>query len=180
MNEESLRSFFWSVDPLGTLTSLALQRILLGDKVAEAKFGTGQPIEDPRREQQVLETVERLATTAGADPFLSVRFFQDQLEANKIVQRGLHDLWTTYPELCPSGPRPDLAREVRPRLDQITAEIIEQLVIATSDGAASGEHIADATDGPAFGTVIRDLDSLHRRALEVALRSLSTGLRHAR
>src|SRR3979409_1497949 len=36
MNEESLRSFFWSVDPLGTLTSLALQRILLGDKVAEA------------------------------------------------------------------------------------------------------------------------------------------------
>ncbi|MFE0028718.1 hypothetical protein ACFWX1_47535, partial [Amycolatopsis sp. NPDC059021] len=51
--------------PLGALTDLAVQRILLGDKVAAAKFGTDQPIDDPVREQKVLDSVRQLWGGAG-------------------------------------------------------------------------------------------------------------------
>lgn len=39
------------------LVDLAAQRVLVGDKVAAAKFGTDQPIDDPAREQQILDSV---------------------------------------------------------------------------------------------------------------------------
>jgi chorismate mutase-like protein len=78
---------------LGSLTSLAAQRILLGDKVAAAKFGTDQPIDDPSRERHELDAVAALAAREGVDPDASVRFFRAQIEANKVVQRGLYALW---------------------------------------------------------------------------------------
>jgi chorismate mutase len=46
---------------------------LLGDLVAAAKFGTGEPIEDTIRQRQVLESVTRLSAAAGIDPVVSGR-----------------------------------------------------------------------------------------------------------
>lgn len=160
-------------DPLRPLTTIAVQRILLGDKVAEAKFGTDSPIDDPAREQQELQAVRALAEKAGIDPDASARFFRAQFEANKVVQRGLYALWTRHPELRPSE-RPDLAKEVRPKFDQITTEIIEQLA-ATQDirKPTVGCHV-QLVKAQVSAELSARLDALHRRALRVALQPVCT------
>ena len=162
-----------SAAALGPLTAIALQRILLGDKVAEAKFGTDQPIDDPVREQQELDAVAAMAGRAGLDPDASVRFFQAQIEANKLVQRGLYALWSQHPELR-SSERPDLATEVRPKLDRITAEIMQQLK-ATQDIRKDtvGCRVL-LMDAKLSAELHSRLDALHRKALTVALRPVCT------
>lgn len=144
---------------MGTLRGLTVERLLLADKVAAAKFGTAIPIEDRVRESQLLETVHRLSLAAGVDPAMSLRFFADQIEANKFVQAGLHRRWAAQPELRPRC-RPDLSVEVRPRLDELTGELIVQL-----GGRKSGEP--DTLPE-------HELDPLHREALRLALRSVCT------
>ncbi|MFI6036147.1 chorismate mutase [Streptomyces sp. NPDC051315] len=57
--------------------------------MAAATWGTDNPIDDPAREQQVLDAVAAQAERAGADPEEVRRIFRDRIEANKIVQRGL-------------------------------------------------------------------------------------------
>ena len=158
---------------LGPLTALVVQRILLGDEVAAAKFGTDQPIDDPVRERQELGAVAAMASREGVDPDASVRFFLAQIEASKVVQRGLYALWTEHPELRP-GERPDLGGEVRPKLDRITTEIVRQLK-ATQDVRAdpAGCRVLLLEAQPA-AEVRFGLDELHRKALRVALRTVCT------
>lgn len=156
---------------LGPLTDLAVQRILLGDKVAAAKFGTTQPIDDPVREQQVLNSVAQMSIDLGLDPATSVRLFRDQIEANKVVQRGLFALWTAHPELAPTE-RPDLVTEVRPQLDRIAREILQQLVTTVDIRQATPRCRAQVTLGRISANLLYRLDTLHRNALTVALQSV--------
>ncbi len=114
----------------------AAERILLADKGAAAKFGTSSPIEDPVREQQVLDQAAALAAEAGLDTAGTVAFFRAQIEMSKLVQRSLFERWTAHPEQAPTE-RPDLATEVRPELDRITVEFSGQLV-ATGDLRGAG------------------------------------------
>ncbi|GAB2957628.1 hypothetical protein GCM10027097_02810 [Amycolatopsis acidiphila] len=136
---------------------MAVQRLLLGDKVAAAKFGTAVPIEDPVHEGQLLAAVQRLSLAAGIDPVLGVRFFEDQIEANKYIQAGLHERWTANPALRPRQ-RPDLSIEVRPRLDELTGELFTQLAAGR---CAKPDEPPDCA-----------LDDLHREALQLAMRSV--------
>jgi chorismate mutase len=160
-----------AVGRFGPLIDLAVQRIMLGDKVAAAKFGTTQPIDDPVREQQVLDTVARMSAELGLDPAVSVRLFRDQIEANKVVQRGLFALWTAHPELAPTE-RPDLVTEVRPQLDRITRELLRELVATVDIRRPAPRCHAHLTAGRVSANVSHRLDSLHRKALGVALRSV--------
>lgn len=153
-----------SRDGLTPVVGLAAERILLADKVAAAKFGTATPIEDPVREQQVLDQAAALAAEAGIDVPDAVAFFRAQIEMSKRVQRGLFDRWTRHPELAPTE-RPDLATEVRPALDRITVAFIGQLA-ATEDlrgptpRCAISLVFAEAKADQRYG-----LDRLHERAL---------------
>jgi chorismate mutase len=158
---------------LVSLTDLAVQRILLSDKVAAAKFGTGRPIDDPARERQVLDQVTTLSTGMGLDPAAGTRFFRDQIDASKVVQHGLYALWTTRPKLRPAD-RPDLTTEVRPQLDKITTEVLEQLK-ATADIRGANRACDIQLSGAAISAAQHGhLDRLHRDALNVALRSVCT------
>ncbi|TDV46053.1 chorismate mutase [Actinophytocola oryzae] len=56
------------------VVGLAAERVLLADKVAAAKFGTSTPVEDPVREQQVLDQAAALAAEAGIDVSDTVEF----------------------------------------------------------------------------------------------------------
>jgi chorismate mutase len=134
-----------------------VERLLLADKVAAAKFGTAMPIEDRVRESQLLGVVRRLSLAVGVDPLLSLRFFEDQIEANKYVQAGLHRRWAAHPELRPRC-RPNLSIEVRPRLDELTSEMIVQL------GARKSGEPDTSVQPP--------LDPLHREALRLAMRAV--------
>lgn len=158
-----------SVGPLGRLTDLVIQRLRVGDEVAAAKFGTGKPIDDPVREGQELAQVRQDAVTLGIDPDATVRFFQDQITASKVVQRGLFALWTERPELAPVV-RPDLT-VIRTELDALTTELLGQLVRArdVQRGPLCRVRLAEAK---VTGEIFERLDRLHRRALSAALASV--------
>ncbi|MBP2329824.1 chorismate mutase [Kibdelosporangium banguiense] len=158
-----------SAGPLGPLADVAASRILLGDKVAAAKFGTTLPIDDPVREQQVLDTVAAKSTAMGLPPETSVRFFRAQIEANKIVQRGLFRYWTRHPDKVPAH-RPDLAGEVRPQLDRITGEILDQLRATLTIRRPSVECLVWRLEAELSADIVHRLDKLHRDALSVSLR----------
>jgi chorismate mutase len=153
---------------LTPLVDLAAERILLADKVAAAKFGTTVPIADPVREQQVLDQAAALAVDAGIDPQETVEFFRAQMEMSKFVQQELHDLWTEHPGSAPNE-RPDLNTEVRPALDRITVEFIDQL--------AGTEELRDSTLRCKASLILArkevnrryGLDRLHGRALRGAI-----------
>jgi chorismate mutase len=153
---------------LTSLVGLSTERILLADKVAAAKFGTGTPIEDPVREQQVLDQVTGLAAEAGVDAEDTVEFFRAQIKVSKVVQRGLYDLWTKYPELAPTE-RPDLATEIRPRLDRITVEFIEQLAATEELRGSTGRCFVSLIGARVAADARHHLDALHERALRDAL-----------
>ena len=155
------------------LVGVAAERILLADKVAAAKFGTSIPIEDPVREQQVLDRAAALAAEAGIDVPETVEFFRAQIEMSKVVQRGLYDRWTRHPELAPTE-RPDLATEVRPALDRITVAFIGHLAATENLRQPTLRCTISLTIAEAASDLRYRLDRLHERALHGAVERLCT------
>ncbi|WP_052395884.1 gamma subclass chorismate mutase AroQ [Kutzneria sp. 744] len=137
------------------LVDLAARRLLVSDRVAAAKFGTGKPIDDPVRERQALADVRAHAAGLGLDADRAVRFFEDQIAASKVVQRGLFARWREHPAEAPTS-APDLAA-VRAELDQLTRQLLARL---------------EETTEPACVSLVDGLDALHREALTTALRSV--------
>ncbi|WP_405582954.1 chorismate mutase [Streptomyces sp. NBC_01092] len=155
---------------LTALTDLFAERLLVADKVAAAKYGTDKPIDDPVREQQILDDVAARATGLGLDPEAVRAVFRDQIEANKVVQRGLYARWDAHPEERPTE-RPDLVKEVRPLLDRITTELLTTLKdtqrLRTSPSCEPRLYVAAALS--AYG---HQLDVLHLKGLQRAVPSV--------
>ncbi|MXM67013.1 chorismate mutase [Streptomyces sp. HUCO-GS316] len=120
-----------SLRPVATLSA---ERLATADLVAAAKWGTDSPVDDPAREQQVLDAVAAQAEQIGADPDEARRIFRDQIEANKIVQRGLHRWWSVHPEQAPTT-KPDL-NVVRQKINRINTELVQALAVSTPQRAA--------------------------------------------
>ncbi|MER6916363.1 gamma subclass chorismate mutase AroQ [Streptomyces sp. NPDC000594] len=154
---------------LRTITALSAERLATADLVAAAKWGTGAPIDDPAREQVVLDSVRLQAVELGADPEATVRIFRDQIEANKLVQRGLHRLWTAEPGKAPVD-RPDLA-EVRKEINRLNTALVRS--IAEAADARSTSYCRGAL---AVSVVQvrheKGLDRLHTKGLARAVPSV--------
>lgn len=110
---------------LEPLTRLSAERVLIADQVAAAKYLTGQPIDDPAREQQVLDGVAAQARALGTDPDEVVAVFRDQIEASKIVQRGLFRIWDRDPSKAPTG-SPDLS-VIRVEINRVSGELVQAI-----------------------------------------------------
>ncbi|GAA3720688.1 gamma subclass chorismate mutase AroQ [Streptomyces tremellae] len=159
-----------SFGPLGPLAELAVRRIRLGDQVAAAKRSTGAPVDDPVREREELARVRRRAAELGLDPEAAARFFEDQIEASKVVQRGLLERWRDHPGEAPAT-CPDLAA-VRAELDAVAQRLLYELA-ATERVRGAGPGCAVALSGArTAGAAVHRLDALHREALGIALRSV--------
>lgn len=156
-------------EPLLALTDVAAQRVQLADTVAAAKWGTDAPINDPLREQAVLDAVVAKSTQLGIDPARTRAVFTDQIEANKAVQYGLYSQWRTHPGQAPTT-RPELG-QIRPILDRITDQLLADLKATQqlrADPSCAGQlagarHRMERT---------RHLDPLHQDALTRALTSI--------
>ncbi|MFF3961193.1 chorismate mutase [Streptomyces griseorubiginosus] len=158
-----------SLSPLHPVVELAAERLATADLVAAAKWGTDSPIDDPAREQQVLDNVAAQAQQLGADPDEIRTIFRDQIEANKVVQRGLFQRWTDHPDEAPTT-KPDLT-VVRQQINQITSALVQALA-DTSDNRGTfvcGPELALATVQVHYEN---HLDALHTRALHRALPSI--------
>jgi chorismate mutase len=158
-----------SLGRLGPLTDLVIRRLLVSDEVAASKFGTRTPIDDPVREQQELSTVKQAALAMGLEPAATVLFFQDQITASKIVQRGLLRRWTAHPELAPTS-RPNL-NAIRTQLDQITTGVLQQLKATQVFREKARPCTVALTLAHQSGEERNHLDTVHRRALSAALQS---------
>ncbi|MGW0212480.1 gamma subclass chorismate mutase AroQ, partial [Streptomyces sp. NPDC003233] len=119
---------------LHPVAELSAERLATADLVAAAKWGTDSPIDDPAREQQVLDSVAAQAIQLGADPDEVRAIFRDQIEANKLVQRGLFQLWTDHPEQAPTT-RPDLS-VVRQRINRINTALVQAIADTAADRTA--------------------------------------------
>ncbi|MEU3540825.1 chorismate mutase [Streptomyces paromomycinus] len=157
---------------LRPVVALSARRLATADLVAAAKWGTGSPVDDPVREQQVLDAVARRAAELGADPRWTARIFRDQIEANKTVQRGLHRRWAADPARVP-GDRPDLG-EVRKEINRVNDALVR--AIAASGEARTSPRCVPSLAGAAVD-VRREqrLDILHTAALVRSVRSVCGG-----
>ncbi|MEU1854166.1 chorismate mutase [Streptomyces sp. NPDC019990] len=158
-----------SLSPLHSVVELAAERLATADLVAAAKWGTDSPIDDPAREQQVLDNVAAQAEQLGADPDEMRAVFRDQIEANKIVQRGLFRRWTDHPGEAPTT-KPDL-NVVRQRINQVTSALVEAVADTSADRGAFTCRPELALAGLQVHHE-NHLDALHTRALVRALASV--------
>jgi len=159
----------YPVSALHPVVELSAERLATADLVAAAKWGTDSPIDDPAREQQVLDNVAAQATQLGADPDEIRTVFRDQIEANKIVQRGLYADWTAHPDKAPTT-KPDL-NVVRQTINRITTDLVTSLADSTPRRAEPTCHPELAL---AFVEVTHEQhpDHLHTRALVRSLNSV--------
>lgn len=143
--------------------ALIVRRIALADPVARSKWLSGTPVDDPHREEVVIDDAVRRAEEQGADTALVHRVFRAQIEASKTVQRGLLDEWKQHPDAAPTS-APDLGA-VRSELDDIGGSLVTALQHA--------ESVAASPDCPSTVAAERErdeagLDALHRSAVETA------------
>lgn len=154
-----------ALDPLVTV---AEERLATADTVAVSKWGTHGAVEDPAREQVVLDTASRAAAPRGLAAPEVAAVFRDQIQASKVVQYGLLEDWTAEPAHAPQAPA-DLAG-VRTVLDQVTPRLLDALA-ATAAARQGPDCAAQARDAVRRVADAHALDALHRRALDRALRS---------
>jgi len=148
---------------LDGLTELVIRRIEVGDEVAASKYFSGKPVEDPVREQQIIDSVRQSAVQLGIDPDSTADFFRAQIEASKVVQRGLLARWAADPSSAPtSGPDLDAVRQ---ELDELTTGLLTELVRVDHvrrTGVACDISLLVATTA---GAIEHHFDRLHRQAL---------------
>jgi chorismate mutase-like protein len=111
---------------LVTLSDLIERRLALMEEVSRAKWNNGSAIEDPEREQKVLQDVESKAKQVGLPSQWVQHFFRLQIEAAKLVQYQLFSQWRSSDQTSFSKTM-DLNSQIRPQLDQITAAILAAL-----------------------------------------------------
>jgi chorismate mutase len=161
-------------DPLAKLIELVVQRLALAHEVAAVKYVNGQPIDDRVREGEILQAIASAPEASGPYQRTATQFFRDQIEANKVIQRGLHHRWHAHPEEAQPA-YSSLASEVRPKLDGISRQILLQLASVAEMPQVSFGDVADLVDRQLSAEVsARQLPRLHRAAALFAMRSLCT------
>lgn len=137
---------------LDSLVVLSAERLETAETVAAAKWHTGAPVDDPAREEEVLDSAREEAARSATDPERAAAVVRDQIEAHKTVQHALHARWTALPGQAPTE-EPDLG-EVRPELDRITSGLVREL--------AAAEHERTRADCPGHLARSADRDTRER------------------
>ena len=112
-----------ALEPL--LNSIA-ERLEIADQVALSKWDSKKPVEDKKREQEVIASVSAQAPTYKLDAAAAEQFFSAQIEANKLVQYTHLSDWQ-FQGKAPDDPRPDLIKQIRPQLDELQKRLLQQL-----------------------------------------------------
>ncbi|UVL62004.1 chorismate mutase [Pseudomonas sp. B21-032] len=112
--------------PLTALLDSIDQRLHIAHAVALSKWDSGQPVEAPEREQQVIANAQSQALRFGVDGQRAALFFADQIEANKLLQYSALSRWHAVGS-APQTPRVDLGSQLRPQLDRLQRTLLSQL-----------------------------------------------------
>ena len=112
-------------DQLQRLVETSAERLAVAEQVALAKWDSGAPVEDEAREAQVVSDAVKAGEARGLKSDEVSRFFRAQIEANKLVQYSLLADWRRIGK-APEHKPVSLA-SVRPKLDQLELEMIDEL-----------------------------------------------------
>lgn len=158
---------------LDHLVELLLERLDTGDSVIAAKWvgarGKVPAINDPAREREVYDSMGRAGAELGLPQAWVRQVFFGQIEANKVVQRGLLARWRFDPGAAPRS-SPDLAM-VRPVIDRVNGEILLQL--AQHRAELTGSGCAERLAASVFAVFTSGrADALHQAALVRAAAAL--------
>jgi chorismate mutase-like protein len=106
---------------------LVAERLRLAHDVAWAKFQAGAPILDPEREAALLASLVARANDRGLDPVWVETFFAAQIAASRQVQAEWHAAWREDAAARPATAPLDLRAQIRPRLDRVTAALLDTM-----------------------------------------------------
>lgn len=155
-------------NPLLPLVDAAAERLQIADPVAAAKLHDGGLIQDPVREQQVLDTVAEEARTYRIDPAYVTTAFRNQIDATVAVEYARLAGWKLDPATAPAD-APDLAAS-RATIDALNREMVAEMAgqWPALHAPSCRTDLSAATDAVAQA---RGLDDLYRQALGFATRS---------
>lgn len=156
--------------PVDALAGLVVQRLALGQDAAAAKYASRQAIEDPARERRVLEVAASALEGTGKLRDAGLRFARDQIEASRVIQRGLHQRWYAHPEEVPVDRR-ELTAQIRLDLDRVTLQLMRQFNTLTVLPRLRRDLIEDVIDRQFAAMPAPPLPRLYRHAALFALRS---------
>jgi chorismate mutase-like protein len=117
---------------LGNLTDLLARRMAFMPLVAGAKATLGMPIEDLPREKVVLDSAAASAHKVGLPEAATRDFFALQIELSKAVQRRSSQASSL-----------DLAKQIRPALNELGDRILLAVAQARSDGQLAKCSLSD-------------------------------------
>jgi chorismate mutase len=129
---------------LGSMRS----RLVVMHDVARWKWAAKAPIEDPAREQALLNDVNELGNAMGLDPAATRAVFAAQIEAAKLVQRADLARWQADGR-GPEGEAPDLAGVLRPRIDALNRQLLAAMAeakVRPGMNAGASRRIRDRAD----------------------------------
>lgn len=126
-----------------TLPTLMVKRLGWMDEVAAVKQAKSLPITDPVREAELLRTMTQRGVAAGLPAASVQHFFTGQMQAAKVVQE---EWLQQHPkDATTSKALPDLAKTVRPALDEIGLQMIA-LLAQPHSSAESAALLAEARE----------------------------------
>lgn len=153
---------------LADLVDAAARRLQVADPIAANKFHTGGLIQDPAREQVVLDAVSAEATALGIDPSYVTTAFRDQIDATVAIEYTRLAQWKFDPAVAPVD-APDLASS-REIIDALNREMVT--LMADEWGKLHSPECRAELDR-AKATVARErgLDPLYRQGIDLATRN---------
>jgi chorismate mutase len=157
-----------SSGPLFALVEAAAQRLQTADSVAAAKFKAGGPVDDPQREQQVIDNVATLAAAKHIDAEYVKGIFRDQMDATTAIEHARFADWRLNPGIAPVA-APDLA-SLRATIDRLNQIMVDEIA-AQWDSLNSPSCDADVDNARHAVLAARQLDDLYQQALTYATRS---------
>ncbi|VEG57816.1 chorismate mutase [Mycolicibacterium aurum] len=153
---------------LADLVDASVRRLQVAEPIAANKFHTGGLIEDPAREQQVLDAVSAEATTLQLDPAYVTAAFRDQIDATVAIEYTRLAQWKFDPAVAPAD-APDLASS-RGIIDALNREMVT--LMADEWGKLHSPACpAELEQAKATVAQQRALDPLYRQAVDFATRS---------
>ncbi|MBJ7336960.1 chorismate mutase [Mycolicibacterium sp.] len=154
--------------PLFALVDAAAARLQTADAVAASKWTTGGAIEDPAREQQVIDAVIAAASDRGVVPGYVAKAFRDQIDATVGVQYERFSEWKLDPSAAPTT-APNLS-DSRAAIDALNRTMVSEIA-EQWDSLHSPACLAELDDATNAVVVARGLDGVYPRALSFATRS---------
>jgi len=133
--ESAQQRWFGERQPLSALSNLSdllARRMAFMPLVAGAKAKLNQPIEDLPRERVVLDATAASASKLGLPEASAREFFALQIELSKAVQRRMSEATTL-----------DLARQIRPALNELGDRILAAVVEARGAGQLTQSSPSD-------------------------------------